>query len=174
MFFGADMWPAPRWTQDGEGSSTNPLHQDSKANEIEEDLRIQTALPSLGSALQALGIPLEDYSYFSELLTKPEAIVESPGAQDWDSIFKGLSNVKSVEAPNPSHPCNLKIALPHLPLWLNLTLHLHNRKPVLKRISHIRSSLRTSLPTLCRFLRLVTHPNSSVCIVQLLLWQPRP
>ena len=78
----ADMWPAPRWTPDGEGSSTNPLRQDSKANEIEEDSRIQTTLPSFGSALQAPGIPIEDYSDFSELLTKPEAIVESPGAQD--------------------------------------------------------------------------------------------
>ena len=99
----ADMWPAPRWTPDGEGSSTNPLRQDSKANEIEEDLRIQTTLPSFGSTLQAPGIPIEDYSDFSELLTKPEAIIESPGAQDWDSIFKGLSNVRSVEIANPSH-----------------------------------------------------------------------
>ena len=54
------MWPAPHWTPDGEGSSTNPLRQDSKANEIEEDSRIQTTLPSFGSALQAPGIPIED------------------------------------------------------------------------------------------------------------------
>ena len=78
----ADMWPAPRWTPDGEGSSTNPLRQDSKANEIEEDSRIQTTLPSFGSTLQAPGIPIEDYADFSELLTKPEALIESPGAQD--------------------------------------------------------------------------------------------
>ena len=99
----ADMWPAPRWTPDGEGSTSNPLGQDSKANKIEEDSRIQTTLPSFGSALQAPGIPIEDYSDFSELLTKPKTIIESPGAQDWDSIFKGLSNVRSVETPNPSH-----------------------------------------------------------------------
>ena len=97
------MWPAPHWTPGGEGYSRNPLRQDSKANEIEENSRIQTTLPSFGSALQAPGIPIEDYSDFSELLTKPEAIIESPGAQDWDSIFKGLSNVKSVVTPNPSH-----------------------------------------------------------------------
>ena len=58
------MWPAPRWTPDEEGSSTNLLFQDPKSNEIEEDLRIQTVLPSFGSALQAPGIPLEDYSDF--------------------------------------------------------------------------------------------------------------
>ena len=99
----ADMWPAPSWTPDREGYSTNPLRQDSKANKIEEESRIQTILPSFGSALRTRGIPIEDYSDFLELLTKPEAIIESLGAQDWDSIFKGLSNVNSVEIPNPSH-----------------------------------------------------------------------
>ena len=99
----ADMWPKPRWTPDGEGSNNNPLRRDPKADGLEEDLRIQVALPTFGSALKAPGIPIEDYADFLELLTKPETITESPGAQDWDSIFKGLSNVKSVEAPNPSH-----------------------------------------------------------------------
>ena len=68
------MWPTPRWTPDGEGGHTNPLRQDSKANEIEEDSQIQTTLPSFGSALQAPGIPIEDYADFSEFLTKPEAL----------------------------------------------------------------------------------------------------
>ncbi len=98
----ADMWPAPYWTPGGEGYRRNPLRQDSKANEIEENSRIQTTLPSFGSALHAPGIPIEDYSDFSELLTKPEEIIESPGAQDWDSIFNGLSNLNSVEIANPS------------------------------------------------------------------------
>ena len=62
------MWPTPHWTPDGEGS-TNPLPQDSKANKIEEDLRIQTALPSFGSALETPGIPIEDYADFLEFLT---------------------------------------------------------------------------------------------------------
>ena len=54
------MWPAPRWTPDGEGSNQNPLRRDSKANELEEDLWIQAALPSFGSTLQSPGIPIED------------------------------------------------------------------------------------------------------------------
>ena len=97
------MWPTPHWTSGGGGYGRNPLCQDSKANKIEENSRIQTTTPSFGSVLQAPGIPIEDYSDFLELLTKPEEIIESPGAQDWDSIFKGLSNVKSVVTPNPSH-----------------------------------------------------------------------
>ena len=99
----ADMWPAPHWTPGGEGYNRNPLSQDSKANEIEENSRIQTTLPSFGSALQAPGIPIEDYSDFSELLTKPEEIIESPGAQDWDSAFVGLSNLQSAKPDNPSN-----------------------------------------------------------------------
>ena len=98
----ADMWPAPHWTPGGEGYGRNPLRQDSKANEIEENSRIQTTTPSFGSVLQAPGIPIEDYSDFLELLTKPEEIIESPGAQDWDSIFNRLSNLNSVEIANPS------------------------------------------------------------------------
>ena len=50
----------------------------------DEDVRIQSELPTFGSALQAPGIPIEDYADFSELLTKPETIAESPGAHDWD------------------------------------------------------------------------------------------
>ena len=48
-------------------------------------------------------IPTEDYINFLELMTKPEEIIESPGAQDWDSIFNGLSNLSSVEIANSSH-----------------------------------------------------------------------
>ena len=78
----ADMWPEPRWTPDGEGGNNNPLPWDPKADEFEEDLRIQVVLPTFGSALKAPGIPIEDYADFSELMTKPETITESPGAQD--------------------------------------------------------------------------------------------
>ena len=81
------MWPAPQWTPDGEGGNNNPLRRDTKADEFEEELRIQSALPTFGSALKAPGIPIEDYADFSELLTKPETITESPGAQECDSFF---------------------------------------------------------------------------------------
>ena len=37
-------------------------------------------------------------------MTKPEQIIESPGAQDWDTIFDGLSNLQSVKNDNPSNP----------------------------------------------------------------------
>merc|ERR1712240_895372 len=79
-----------------------PLHQEFAADE-DEDMWIQSELPTFGSAPQGLGIPIEAYADFSELLTKPETIAESPGAQDWDSNFQGLSNVRSVVTINPSH-----------------------------------------------------------------------
>ena len=96
------MWPEQQQTPDAESNLYNPLHQEFAADE-DEEVRIQSELPSFGFALPAPGILIEDYADFSELLTKPETIAESPGAQDWDSIFEGLSNVKSVVIPNPSH-----------------------------------------------------------------------
>ena len=36
-------------------------------------------------------------------MTRPEKIIESPGAQDWDTIFDGLSNLQSVKNDNPSN-----------------------------------------------------------------------
>ena len=69
------MWPAPHWTPGGEGYKLNPLRQDPKANEIEENSRILTSTPSFGSVLQAPGIPTEDYIDFSELMTKPKEII---------------------------------------------------------------------------------------------------
>ena len=36
-------------------------------------------------------------------MTKPEKIIKSPGAQDWDTIFNGLSNLQSVKIDNPSN-----------------------------------------------------------------------
>ena len=44
----------------------------------DEDVRIQSELPTFGSAPQGPGILIEDYADFSELLTKPETIAESP------------------------------------------------------------------------------------------------
>ena len=100
--FYADMWPEQQQTPDAERDFHDRLRPESAANE-DEDVRIQSELPTFGSALKAPGIPIEDYADFSELLTKPETIAESPGAQDWDSIFTGLSNVRSIVIPNPSH-----------------------------------------------------------------------
>ena len=50
------------------------------AADEDEDVRIQRQLPVFGSAPQGPSIPIEDYADFSELLTKPETIAESPGA----------------------------------------------------------------------------------------------
>ena len=90
--FCADMWPEQQQTPDAESNFHDPLRQESVADE-DEEVRIQSELPSFGFALLAPGIPIEDYADFSELLTKPKTITESPWAQDWDSIFTGLSNV---------------------------------------------------------------------------------
>ena len=97
------MWPAQHWTSGGGGHRLNPLRQDSKANELEENSRILASPSSLGSVPQAPSISTEDSIDFSELMTKPEEIIESPGAQDWDSIFNRLSNLQSVKIANPSN-----------------------------------------------------------------------
>ena len=96
------MWPEQQQTPYAKSSSNDPLRQEFAADE-DEDVRIQSQLPTFGSAPQGPGIPIEAYADFSELLTKPETIAESPGAQDWDSNSKGLSNVCSVVTSNPSH-----------------------------------------------------------------------
>merc|ERR1712240_28175 len=66
------------------------------------EVRTQGQLPVFGSALQGPGIPAEDLADFSELLTKPETIAESPGAQDWDFNSIKLSSVRSDNIDNPS------------------------------------------------------------------------
>ena len=71
LVFYADMWPAPHWIPGGGGYGRNPLRQDSKANELEENSRILASSFSLGSVLQAPSISTEDSSAFSELMTKP-------------------------------------------------------------------------------------------------------
>merc|ERR1712240_275295 len=66
------------------------------------EVRTQGQLPVFGSALQGPGIPIEDLADFSELLTKPETIAESPGAQDWDFNSITLSSVRPDNIDNPS------------------------------------------------------------------------
>ena len=73
------MWPKQLRTPHAKSSCNNPLRQESVADE-DEDVRIQSELPTFGSAPQGPGIPIEDYADFSELLTKPETIAESPGS----------------------------------------------------------------------------------------------
>ena len=73
------MWPEQQQTPDAESNFHNPLHQESVADEV-EDVQIQSELPTFGSAPQGPGIRIEDYADFSELLTKPKAIIESPRA----------------------------------------------------------------------------------------------
>ena len=75
------MWPEKQQTPDAESNLYNPLRQESAADE-DEEVRIQSELPTFGSALQDPGILIKDYADFLELLTKPEIIAESPGAQD--------------------------------------------------------------------------------------------
>ena len=96
------MWPEQQRMPNTMSSSTNPMRRELAADE-DEDVRIQGQLPVFGSAPQGPGIPIEDFADFSELLTKPETIAESPGAQDWDSNPITLSNVRSVVIGNPSH-----------------------------------------------------------------------
>ena len=95
------MWPEQQRMPKTTSSSTNPMSRELAADE-DEDVRIQGQLPVFGSAPQGPSIPIEDFADFSELLTKPETIAESPGAQDWDFNPITLSNVRSVVVGNPS------------------------------------------------------------------------
>ena len=81
------MWPEQQQTPDAESNLFNPLRQESAADE-DEDVRIQSELPTFGSALKAPGIPIEDYADFSELLTKPETIAESLGPKTGNQSLK--------------------------------------------------------------------------------------
>ena len=96
------MWPEQQQTPHAESNLDNLLRQEFAADK-DEDVRIQSELPTFGSAPQGPGIPIEAYADFSELLTKPETIAESPGAQDWDLDFAGLSNLQSAKYDNPSN-----------------------------------------------------------------------
>ena len=70
----------------------------------EENFQILAALfLTPGSVPQAPSDSTDNSIDFSELMTKPEKIIESPGAQDWDTIFDGLSNLQSVKNDNPSN-----------------------------------------------------------------------
>ena len=98
------MWPDQCWTPDEGANRKSPLHQDSNAGRSKENFRILAA-PTIttGSVSQAPSDSTDDSIDFSELMTKPEKIIESPGAQDWDSDFAGLSNPQSAEFVNPSN-----------------------------------------------------------------------
>ena len=93
------------WTPVRGAPSSEPLRQDSTQDRNKDkNFRILAApLLTPGSVPLAPGDSTDDSIDFSELMTKPEKIIESPGAQDWDSIFDGLSNLQSVEIANPSN-----------------------------------------------------------------------
>ena len=90
------MWPNLRWTLG------DPL-QGSYADSDDEEFRVLAApLLTTGSITQAPQ-NLTDYSInLSELMTKPETIIESPGADCGDGHFSGHSNLSSHKSPNPS------------------------------------------------------------------------
>ena len=99
----ADMWPDQYWTS-GEGAQTSPPHQGSNDDTGEEEFQILAApLLTNRSAAQAPSDSTDNSIDFLELLTKPEKIIESPGAQDWDLDFAGLSNLQSAKSDNPSN-----------------------------------------------------------------------
>ena len=78
----ADMWPDQRWTLE-EGAKKSPLHQDSNADRSQENFWILAApLFTTRSTSQAPSNSTDNSIDFLELMTKPEKIIESPGAQD--------------------------------------------------------------------------------------------
>ena len=90
------MWPHQRWTS---GVPT----QDPPSDSEDEDFWVLAApLLTTGSVTQAPP-NLNDFSIdLLELMTKPETIIESPGAKSWDWYFSKLSNLSSHESPDPS------------------------------------------------------------------------
>ena len=104
------MWPAQHWTPNEGAQKKDPLHQDSNTDGIEENFQILAApLLTTGSVSQAPSNSTDDSIDFLELMTKPKKIIESPGAQDWDTIFDGLSNLQSVKIDNPRNPFQFEI-----------------------------------------------------------------
>ena len=88
------MWPAHGWTLDEGARAWDPLHQDSTQDGFEENsLTLEAPISATGSVSQAPDDYTEDSIDLSELMTKPKKIIESPGAQDWDSGFARLSNL---------------------------------------------------------------------------------
>ena len=78
----AYMWPNQHWTL-GEGAEMIPLHQGSNDDTGEEEFWILAApLLTTGSVSQAPSDSTNNSIDFLELMTKPEKIIESPGAQD--------------------------------------------------------------------------------------------
>ena len=57
------MWPEQLRTPHAKSSCNDPLRQESVADE-DEDVRIQSELPTFGSAPQGPGIPIEAYAFF--------------------------------------------------------------------------------------------------------------
>ena len=90
------MWPNQRWTLG------DPL-QGSYADSDDEEFRVLAApLLTSGSVTQAPP-NLTDYSInLLELLTRPETIIESPGAECGDGHLSELSNLSFHKSPNPS------------------------------------------------------------------------
>ena len=105
------MWPTQSWTPDGGAPSSDPLRLDSTQDGKEDKIFGILAAPLLtpGSVPLAPGDSTADSIDFSELMTKPEAIIESPGAQVWDTNFEGLSNFQSVPNVNSSNRFQFEI-----------------------------------------------------------------
>ena len=90
------MWPYQRWT------SGDPLQGPYSDSDDEEFWVLAAPLLTTGSVPQAPQ-NLTDYSIdLSELMTKPETIIESPGADCGDGHLSGPSNLSSHKSPNPS------------------------------------------------------------------------
>ena len=79
----------------------DPL-QGSYADSNDEEFQVLAApLLTLGSVTQAPP-NLTDYSInLSELMTRPETIIESLGAKRWDEYLSRLSNLSPHKSPNP-------------------------------------------------------------------------
>ena len=75
------MWPNHDWIPDKGALEGDPLHQDSTLDGQKENPRtLEATFSTMGSLSEAPEDEYEDSIDLSELMTKPEKIIESTGA----------------------------------------------------------------------------------------------
>ena len=96
-----EMWPAQHWIPCGGASSTAPQHEEFQQDRTgDHNFRVLAAsLLTPGPVTPVPGeisVSTSDSIDFSELMTKPDTIIESPRDTVWKPNFGRLSNSQSV------------------------------------------------------------------------------
>ena len=127
----AEMWPNQHWT------SGDPL-QGPYADSDDEEFRVLAApLLTTGSVTQAPQ-NLTDYSInLSELMTRPETIIESQGLNAGMGICLNFLTCLFTNLPIPAAVLHLISNPRHLPLCIVLVLYLLHQTLFLTNLSRL-------------------------------------